>query len=136
MNYRNYGIYGCIHSEIQASFIIEVMVADMNYAVEEVHDALRTLPQAVGATADNSSDQEKEHIIISTAPVMLLMEALPLISVSSLVIEISTRIKEVVDVIEDLVELAGFATNDNVCLAETKPMNATSSIGSENEDMN
>ncbi|KAJ6807538.1 aluminum-activated malate transporter 10-like [Iris pallida] len=162
-------LYGCIHSEIQAtvpvkkhlsnvctnlslecskvlkeaansiktmkaSSAIEVMVADMNYAVEGVHGALRTLPQAAGAAADHSTDQEKEQVI-STAPVLLLMEALPLVSVSSLLIEISARIEEVVDAVEDLAELAGFATNGDVGLAETKQSNTTTPSLSEDEDM-
>lgn len=123
---------------MKASSVIEVMVADMNYAVEGVHDALRTLPQAAGAAADHSTDQEKEQVISAApAPVMLLMEALPLVSVSSLLIEISARIEEVVDAVEDLAELAGFATNEDVGLAETnKPTNtASSSPGAEDEDM-
>ena len=87
---------------MKKSSTIELMVADMNDAVEEVHSALRSLQPA----ATNQSSGEERKQLISTTETVHLMEVLPLISVSSILIDISVRIEEIVDAIEDLAELA------------------------------
>ncbi|KAJ0964084.1 hypothetical protein J5N97_029206 [Dioscorea zingiberensis] len=80
---------------------IDSFVGEMNIAVEELHTALRTLPNKKLITPSQGTET------------MSLIEALPMIPVSSLLIEISARIEGVVDAVEELAELAGFKPADD-----------------------
>ncbi|KAH7692383.1 Aluminum-activated malate transporter protein [Dioscorea alata] len=79
---------------------IDSMIEEMNISVEELHTALRTLPNK----KVTSSSQGIET--------MSFIEALPIIPVTSLLIEISTRVEGVVDSVEELAELASFKTSE------------------------
>lgn len=63
----------------------------MNDAVEEVHRTLKALQP----DSDQSKGEEREQVIATTVTVKIL-EALPLISAVSLLIEISVRIEGIV----------------------------------------
>jgi len=104
---------------MKKSSTIELMVADMNDAVEEVHGALRSLQPA----ATDQSNGEEMKLFMSTTGTVHLLEVLPLIPVSSLLTDISARIEEIVDAVEDLAELAGFAADDGEKPKEMKPAN-------------
>ncbi|XP_072986330.1 aluminum-activated malate transporter 10 [Typha latifolia] len=102
---------------------IDLLVADMNNAVQELQSALKSLPNrlAQGTTTTTTTtttqqqteaSEEKKHSI-SIAPTVPLMEALPLITVVSLLIEISTRIEGVVDAVDTLSSRASFEPIDD-----------------------
>ena len=82
------------------SACIDSLIGEMNIAVEELHSALRTLPNK----KVTSSSQRIET--------MSFIEALPIIPVSSLLIEISARVEGVVDSVEELAELASFKASE------------------------
>lgn len=90
----------------------------MNDAVEEVHRTLKALQP----DSDQSKGEEREQVIATTETVKIL-EALPLISAVSLLIEISVRIEGIVDAVEDLANLADFAADVHENPRETKPPN-------------
>ncbi|KAJ0968390.1 hypothetical protein J5N97_025307 [Dioscorea zingiberensis] len=72
---------------------IDLLIGEMNIAVEELHSAMRTLPDAIAT---------------SSSPTVSFVETLPLITIASLLIEISTRVEAIVDSVEELANLAGF----------------------------
>ena len=104
---------------MKKSSTIELTVADINDAVEEVYSALRSLQPA----AKDHTDGEERKQPISTAETVHLLEVLPLISVSSLLTDISARIEEIVDAVEDLADLAGFTPDNGEKPKEMKPAN-------------
>uniref|UniRef100_A0A0E0CPQ1 Aluminum-activated malate transporter n=1 Tax=Oryza meridionalis TaxID=40149 RepID=A0A0E0CPQ1_9ORYZ len=72
---------------------LDFAVADMNTAVHELQGDLRALPP---------------FLALEPAAEMSLMDAMPLFTVASLLIEISARIEGVVDAVETLASLASF----------------------------
>lgn len=89
---------------------IDLLVADMNDAVQDLQSALKALPsQLIQGTASPQREaaSEEKHSISVTAT-LPLMEALPLITVASLLIEISSRIEGAVNAVETLARLANF----------------------------
>ncbi|KAJ3680153.1 hypothetical protein LUZ60_016431 [Juncus effusus] len=89
--------------EMQISRSIDLLVSDMNNAVRDLQDALRLLPNRLQIT--QGEEQDKKNNITNA---MSLMEALPLITFCSLLIEISVRIETVVDSVDTLANLSGF----------------------------
>uniref|UniRef100_A0A0D9VJE2 Aluminum-activated malate transporter n=1 Tax=Leersia perrieri TaxID=77586 RepID=A0A0D9VJE2_9ORYZ len=73
---------------------VDFAVADMNTAVHELQGDLRALPPVL--------------LALEPAAEMSLMDAMPLFTVASLLIEISARIEGVVDAVETLASLANF----------------------------
>lgn len=104
---------------MKKSVTIELMMAEMNDIVEDVQSALRSF---------QSNGEEKEQPTLTKQTVKLI-EALPLISVISLLTEISVRIEGIVDAVEDLADLAGFATADEKKQEKVKPPNNPCSAG-------
>ncbi|KAG1360708.1 aluminum-activated malate transporter 10-like [Cocos nucifera] len=93
---------------------INYLVGEMNAAVEELLDAFRSLQQA------------------DSVP---LFESLPLVTVASLLIEISARTDRVVDAVEDLASLACFEPADSEKPELSKPPTSSlSSIVSQGDD--
>lgn len=89
---------------------IDLLVADMNEAVQDLQSALKALPsqliQGIASPQREAASEEKHSIsVTATLP---LMEALPLITVASLLIEISSRIEGAVNAVETLARLANF----------------------------
>ncbi|XP_008806969.3 aluminum-activated malate transporter 10-like [Phoenix dactylifera] len=101
---------------------IDFSVEEMSNAVEELHDALRSFPNQFTQEADEpavEATEEKKHSI-SVTTTLPAIELLPLITVASLLIEISARIEGVVDAVHTLADLAGF---DSV--EKEKPLSPT-----------
>ncbi|KAL5208068.1 hypothetical protein ABZP36_032503 [Zizania latifolia] len=72
---------------------LDFAVADMNTAVQELQGDLRALPPILAA---------------ESAAEMSLMDAMPLFTVASLLIEISARVEGVADAVDTLASLANF----------------------------
>ncbi|ONK59214.1 uncharacterized protein A4U43_C08F4150 [Asparagus officinalis] len=100
---------------MRKSSTIELMMAEMNEAVEDVHSVLRSLKPA-------AEEEQKQHMLATES--VNMMKVLPLISVVSLLIEISVKIEGIVDAVQDLADLAGFAADDNEKQEEIKPANS------------
>lgn len=96
---------------MKSSQSIDLLVEEMSNAVEQLHDALRSFPNqltraAIEPAAEDATEEKKHSISVATT--LPVMEVLPLITVASLLIEISARIDGVVDAVRTLADLAGF----------------------------
>ncbi|CAL9766742.1 unnamed protein product [Musa acuminata subsp. burmannicoides] len=96
---------------------IQVLVGEMNDAVEELQVALRSLPKQLtqsppaAAAAAEAATIEKRHCVPATT--ISLMEVMPLFTAASLLIEVSERVGGVVDAVGTLATLACFAPIDH-----------------------
>lgn len=94
---------------------IQVLVGEMNDAVEELQVALRSLPkqltQSPAAAAAEAATIEKRHCVPATT--ISLMEVMPLFTAASLLIEVSERVGGVVDAVGTLATLACFEPIDH-----------------------
>ncbi|XP_020094634.1 aluminum-activated malate transporter 10-like [Ananas comosus] len=89
--------------EMTKSRSIDLLIEEMDNAVYELQSALQSLPsnltpQMIAAEAETEDNKLKFSVI----------EALPLITVATLLIDISARIEGVVDTFNTLVSLASF----------------------------
>ncbi|VAH35109.1 unnamed protein product [Triticum turgidum subsp. durum] len=99
-------------SAMTTSWSLEFAVADMNTAVQELQSDLRELPSKLA--------EESPATVI---------DAVQLFTVTSLLIEVSTRVEGVVDAVDTLASLAGFRSADakpEASETETKAINPDS----------
>lgn len=90
---------------------IDALVGEMKNAVHELQNAFASLPNHLTQTTASSpieSTEGKKNSNISIADGVALMEAMPLMTIASLLIEISARIQGVVDAVGTLATLAHF----------------------------
>lgn len=85
-------------AEMTVSRTLDFVVADMNTAVHELQGDLRELPVSLA----------KE----SAAGSASLIDAMPLFTVASLLVEISARVETVVDAVDTMASLASFKDDD------------------------
>jgi hypothetical protein len=91
---------------------LALVVGDMNAAAQELRDELRCLAPLL--ELDESTDTEQEHnITTSPAPAPSLIEALPLFTAASLLLEICTRAEGVVSAVDNLAITARFKKADH-----------------------
>jgi hypothetical protein len=90
---------------------IHFLVGDMNNAVQELQVNLKALPKLETAENKPTEDQPAAPKTVAAMP---LMDIIPLVTLTSLLIEIVTRINGIVDAVEELADLAQFkpASND------------------------
>jgi hypothetical protein len=81
---------------MKTSWALDLAVAEMNTAVQELQSDLRSLPS---------------KLVEEESPAAVL-DAVQLFTVTSLLIEVSTRIESVVDAVDTLASLAGFRSSD------------------------
>ncbi|KAK7851393.1 aluminum-activated malate transporter 10 [Quercus suber] len=96
---------------------IHSLVGEMNSAVQELQNDLKSLPKLFNPPSMPEADtpeNKKIEPISRTMVKMPLMEIVPLLTLASLLIEIATRISGIVDAVEELENLAEFkhASND------------------------
>ncbi|RLM73606.1 hypothetical protein C2845_PM15G18810 [Panicum miliaceum] len=94
-------------SAMTTSIILNLAVADMNAAVQELQADMRALPSTLLLAEAGSVDPAA-----STAP-LLIMDTAQLFTVTSLLIEMSARIEGVVDAVDTLASLANFKSADD-----------------------
>ncbi|KAK6285825.1 PREDICTED: aluminum-activated malate transporter 10 [Theobroma cacao] len=97
--------------KMKKSSRIEFRVAEMNFAVQELRDALKSLPSHLLAPPSSTGEEstEAKSVPIKKADVLPpIMKVLPLITVVSLLEEIAARIGGVADAVEELASLAEF----------------------------
>lgn len=111
--------------EMAYSSSLDLLVCDMNMAVQDLQDALRSLPNQLqeAAQVQKASVSSAITTTVKTQNVvtMPLMEVLPVITVASLLIEISVRIEGIVDAVDTLADLSGFKP-----VSDDKPEKASS----------
>ncbi|XP_058084519.1 aluminum-activated malate transporter 10-like [Magnolia sinica] len=90
---------------------INLLVGEMNAAVEDLQNALKSLPhQLVMLLPPSTENEKKQPVPMANIP---LMDILPLVTITSLLIEIATRIEGVVDEVDELAGLANFKPTDD-----------------------
>jgi hypothetical protein len=87
-----------------------LVVADMNAAAQELRDELRRLATVLEEGEDGTLKAEHELINAATPP---LIEALPLFSAASLLLEVCARAEGVVGAVETLATAARFKKADH-----------------------
>ncbi|WOL07529.1 aluminum-activated malate transporter 10-like [Canna indica] len=99
---------------------IDLLLGDMNNAVQELHDALRSLPhqlftQSTPPKPIEPSDEEgkKKSNSSAAAAALPLIEFMPLMTTATLLIETSARIQGVVDAVATLANVASFKSSRN-----------------------
>lgn len=98
---------------MKKSSTIDLLVGEMNSAVEELRNDLTSLCHLLNPSA---APENKESVTasmeakIATVP---LMEIIPVVTLASILIEIAMRIEALVDAVEELAKLAGFGTQDD-----------------------
>ncbi|OVA01485.1 Aluminum-activated malate transporter [Macleaya cordata] len=103
-----------ITKKMTKSSTIDFSVGEMNSAVEDLQNVLKSLSTQLSRrpplTVINEALDENEtrDNPISTAILIPLMDVLPLVTLSSLLIEITTRIEKIVDAVDELSSLADF----------------------------
>ncbi|KAF8379978.1 hypothetical protein HHK36_027445 [Tetracentron sinense] len=112
---------------------IDYLVGEMNSAVQDLQNALKSLPNllispqlpVLGAT-----ENEKRELT-STTTMIPLMEVIPLFTVATLLMEIAARIEGVVNAVDELADMAEFkpAADD-----KNKQNQPTNKITSDNKD--
>ncbi|XP_065862879.1 aluminum-activated malate transporter 10 [Euphorbia lathyris] len=91
---------------------IDFLAEEMNTAVEELQDALKSL-----SNLHNQSNETDENSATMNR-LFPLLEVIPVVTFSSLMIEIAERIKNVVKEVEELGELADFKEEKEVKVVE------------------
>ncbi|XP_022158799.1 aluminum-activated malate transporter 10 isoform X2 [Momordica charantia] len=84
---------------------IDFEVSDMNFAVQELQNTIKSLPMAVSLAEPNGANGE--------ATIPPLMELLSLATLVSLLIETASRIEHVVNAVEKLADVAKFDFADD-----------------------
>ncbi|GAB4861566.1 hypothetical protein Ancab_036759 [Ancistrocladus abbreviatus] len=99
---------------------IDVSVGEMNFAVQELHNALKALPtqfappQSMLSKAEDHTHEKPENIEKSAKA--SIIEILPLAALVMLLTEAAGRIEETVDAVNKLASLAEFkASRDKKC---------------------
>ncbi|XP_059442058.1 aluminum-activated malate transporter 10-like [Corylus avellana] len=101
---------------------IDFLVGDMNKAVQELQFNLNALPKLfnppskpeAAETPENKTTEQLQPASKAVVTKMPIMDIIPLVTLTSLLIEIVTRINGIVDAVEELAGLAEFkpASND------------------------
>lgn len=91
---------------------IGFLVGEMNSAVQEFQDHLKSLPtlsipQSL-QEADQNAENKNTEPTSTKAESVPLMDVVPLVTLASLLTEIASRIEGVVDAVEKLADLAEF----------------------------
>ncbi|XP_038906852.1 aluminum-activated malate transporter 10 [Benincasa hispida] len=92
--------------KMKKSTKIDFLVSDMNIALQELQNAIKSLPQMEVSLSEQEENNEKATI---TPP---LMELLPLATLVSLLIETTSRIEHVVNAVETLANVANFDSEE------------------------
>ena len=91
---------------------IHSWVGEMNSAVQGLQNDLKSLPKLFNppskSEAETAAEIKKIDPTSRTMVTLPLMEIIPLVTLASLLIEISTRINGIVDAVEELSNLAEF----------------------------
>ncbi|OVA14746.1 Aluminum-activated malate transporter [Macleaya cordata] len=118
-----------ITKTMKKSSTIDVSVAEMNSAVQDLQNALKMnfLPTQLIPSLLTSVEETRDLILtMATTSVPVLLEVLPLVTVTSLLIEISARIGEIVYAVEELASMTGFTkpAGDENKNRQNKPVNS------------
>ncbi|GMH22533.1 hypothetical protein Nepgr_024376 [Nepenthes gracilis] len=110
---------------MKTSSEIELLVGDMNFAVQELHNALKALPshftqpQSPPQTVDDHPDADPEGL--KRPAYASIIEILPLAALVTLLTETVVRTEETVDAVNELASLAEFQSNNHKKSIQNQP---------------
>ncbi|XAR62944.1 hypothetical protein NMG60_11022695 [Bertholletia excelsa] len=85
--------------------ITDLLVGEMNYTVQELQNALKSLPNEILLPPALTDDSKGEP---TTKSIITMIEILPLATTISLLIRTAARIEAIVDAVDELADLAEF----------------------------
>ena len=98
---------------MKKSSTIDLLVGEMNSAVQELQNDLKSLSHLLNPSADPENKKLETACMEATTTTVPLMEIIPVVTLASIIIEISVRIESLVDAVEELAKLAEFPTRDD-----------------------
>ncbi|KAK6158921.1 hypothetical protein DH2020_006235 [Rehmannia glutinosa] len=125
-------------STMTKSSKIDVMVEEMRNAVQQLQNALASLSKQSIETTERETGESVngmgEGNAIPTVTVVTLVEIVPLVTVSSLLIDIAARTEKVVETVNGLAEKAEFRVESAEKMKKCQNSKAVNQISRENED--
>ncbi|KAG4187497.1 hypothetical protein ERO13_A08G081200v2 [Gossypium hirsutum] len=91
----------------------DLLAEEMKSAVQELQNDLKTIPHLLNPSAIPGNKTLETACSEATTPTVTLMELVPVVTLASILIEISGRIEALVDAVEELAKLAEFGINDD-----------------------
>ena len=122
-----------IMNTLTKSSKIELLIGEMNFAVQKLQDSLNSVPNSfIGPTVSTlqaPNEANREIILKTTIP--SLMDVFPMASLVYLLIQIAARIEGIADAVDQLAGLAEFklAMDEN-----SKQKKSTNKSTSDNQD--
>lgn len=108
-----------IIKSMKRSSSVDFFIEEMNIAVEELQEALKSLSKLPNPP-ESKNTETAASVAIETVP---LVEVMPAVTFASLMIEISARIKGIVKAVKELAKVAEFKVAvENKC-KENQPNN-------------
>ncbi|XWS50140.1 hypothetical protein CRYUN_Cryun12cG0063200 [Craigia yunnanensis] len=98
---------------MKKSSTIDLLVGEMNSAVQELQNDLKSLSHLLNPSADPENKKLETSCMEATTTTVPLMEIIPVVTLASIIIEIVVRIESLVDNVEELAKLAEFPTRDD-----------------------
>ena len=112
---------------------IELLIGEMNFAVQKLQDSLNSVPNSfIGPTVSTlQAPNEANREIIPKTTIPSLMDVFPMASLVYLLIQIAARIEGIADAVDQLAGLAEFklAMDEN-----SKQKKSTNKSTSDNQD--
>ncbi|GAA0157805.1 hypothetical protein Leryth_023142 [Lithospermum erythrorhizon] len=90
---------------------MDVLVEQMNYSVEELRDFLNHVPGFSNTETERKCLENEQNK--ASQNVVSLLEVIPIVSYASLLIEIASRIEDIIFVVQELAHMAEFKTEDD-----------------------
>ncbi|XP_039045239.1 aluminum-activated malate transporter 10-like [Hibiscus syriacus] len=100
---------------MKKSSTIDLLVSEMNNAVQELESDLKLLPR-LPEQSTVSENKTLDAACREATPTVPLMDIIQVVTLASMLIEISGRIEALVDDEEELARLAEFGINDDKCM--------------------
>ncbi|KAK8284062.1 hypothetical protein V6Z11_D08G128900 [Gossypium hirsutum] len=91
----------------------DLLAEEMKSAVQGLQNDLKTIPHLLNPSAIPGNKTLETACSEATTPTVTLMELVPVVTLASILIEISGRIEALVDAVEELAKLADFGINDD-----------------------
>ncbi|MBA0736775.1 hypothetical protein Gogos_010280 [Gossypium gossypioides] len=91
----------------------DLLAEEMKSAVQGLQNDLKTIPHLLNPSAIPGNKTLETACSEATTPTVTLMELVPVVTLASILIEISGRIEALVDAVEELAKLAEFGINDD-----------------------
>ena len=122
-----------IMKTLTKSYKIELLIGEMNFAVQKLQDSLNSVPNSfIGPTVSTlQAPNEANREIIPKTTIPSLMDVFPMASLVYLLIQIAARIEGIADAVDQLAGLAEFklAMDEN-----SKQKKSTNKSTSDNQD--